>query len=283
MPKAKAPIVVAVTSDHHIGSTIGLLNPKTPLDDGGSYMASLGQRWLWRHWNQFCTAAIDTATTWKAPLIAVFNGDLIETDFKLRSDQIVTRNRATLLRMVQEVMRPLVDYSEQVYIVRGTEAHTGKSGEYESMIGQDLTNAVPADEKNSVYSWWHLEMDVNGVTFDIAHHGKLGMLPWTKANGAHSLAGQLIIEYAEEGLKPPAVAIRSHLHRYADTGANFETVRLFATPAWQLATAYVHRAVRGRKRADIGGLIFTCWPDGRYDVEVARYRPPRRRPHRVKI
>ena len=151
------------------------------------------------------------------------------------------------------------------------------------MISADLDNVVPADKKNGQYSWWNLDLDVNGTTFDIAHHGKLGQLPWTKVNGAMSLAGQLIIEYAEEGLKPPNVAIRSHLHRYADTYKNFDTIRLMATPAWQLATAHVHRAVRGRKRADIGGFIYVCWPDGHYDVEVVRYRPPRRRPLKVKI
>jgi hypothetical protein len=282
MPKAN-PIVLAVSSDHHIGSTIGLINPKTPLDDGGDYLASPGQRSLWRNWQDFCQKAQDTANAWKAPLVSVFNGDLIETDHKLRSHQIITRNKATLQRMTQEVMRPLVDYSEQVYIVRGTEAHVGPSAEYESMAAQDLTNNVGPDEKRGIYSWWNLDLDVNGTTFDISHHGKLGQLPWTKVNGAMSLAGQLIIEYVEEGLKPPKVAIRSHLHRYADTGTNFDSIRLIATPAWQMATAYVHRSVRGRKRADIGGLIFVCYPEGTYDVEVVRYRPLPQRPHKVKI
>ncbi len=86
--------------------------------------------------------------------------------------------------------------------------------------------------------------------------------------------------YAETGDKPPNVVIRSHLHQFADTGMNFNSIRLIATPAWQLITGYVHRLQPGAL-ADIGGLIFVCYPGGKYELEVVRYRPKRRKPIRV--
>ena len=280
---AKKPIIIAVSSDHHIGSTVGLINPKTPLDDGGDYLASPGQRWLWRNWLEFCKSAVDTADAWKGDLITVFNGDLIETDHKLRSDQIITRNKAKLTQMVYEVIQPLVDYSEQVYIVRGTEAHTGNSSEYEEMIGADLTNAVPENKKKKRYSWDQLELDVHGTRFDIAHHGKMGQMPHTKINGLMSLGMILILDYVESGQWPPTIAIRGHLHRIGDTGDNYKSIRMMALPAWQMATGFVHRVVKGRKKADIGGFIFVCFPDGTYQVEKFRRAPPIRRPLKVKI
>ncbi len=94
------------------------------------------------------------------------------------------------------------------------------------------------------------------------------------------IAGQTIINYAETGDRPPDIVIRSHLHQYADSGTNYETIRVLATPAWQLITGYVHRLQPG-SLADIGGLIFVCYPGGDYELDVVRYRPKRRKPIRV--
>lgn len=281
MAKSKSPIVVAAFADTHIGSSVGLCPPRVNLDDGGYYAFSDDQRWMWRKWQEFCRKAVDQAETWKAPLITIINGDLIETDYKKRSEQIYTRNKATLARVTYDVLRPVVDYSEEVYIIRGTEAHTGPSGQYEEMIAQDLINIVPADKKHEEFSFWYAELDIHGLFFLIAHHGKLGRLPWTKLNGAVSLAGQLMIQYGDRGLKWPDFGLFAHLHQYADTYTAYNTIRLIAMPCWQLPTAYVHRAVAGLKSSQIGGLILTCWPDGRCDVEAVWDYPPHPRPRKV--
>ena len=43
--------MIAVVSDLHCGSTVGLHPPEeTPLDDGGAYTPSKAQGWLWSHW-----------------------------------------------------------------------------------------------------------------------------------------------------------------------------------------------------------------------------------------
>ncbi len=275
---SKKPIVLAVASDLHVGSTIGLTTPTVRLDDEGGYTASKAQQWLWANWLDFCKRAIDTADSWRADLVTVLNGDLTEGTHH-GTTQLITANHSTQMRLAYEVIRPLVDHSERVYIVRGTPAHVGRSASLEERISDDLTNI--ARHSKSVASWWHLALDVHGTLFDIAHHGKLGRLPWTKPNAIASIAGQVTMNYIGTGDKVPNVVLRSHLHQYADTVNNFKHIRVIALPGWQLATAYVHRIAPGSV-ADTGGLIFTCWPNGRYDLEVVRYSPKRRKPERLK-
>ena len=276
---AKKPIVVVFVSDLHVGSTIGLSPPLVSLDDGGTYRTGKEQRWLWRNWLEFCTKAVDQAETWMADLITVFNGDMTEGTHHGSHQLIGSGNKTTQMKMAYEVIRPLVDYSAQVFVVRGTEAHVGRSASLEEKIADDLTNIERHSKEKA--SWWHLPLMVNGTLFDIAHHGKLGRLTWTKTNPLGGIATGVVMNYNETGDRAPDVVIRSHLHQYADTNNNFYKIRVIAMPGWQFATAFVHRIAPGSV-ADIGGLIFTCWPNGEYDLEVVRFPPKRRRPVRLK-
>ena len=276
--KRKDPIVVAVFSDIHAGSTIGLCPPRVNLDDGGYYKHSPAQSWLWANWKHFCKRAIDTADAWKAKLIVVSNGDLTEGTHHGSTQLIGGGNKTTQMKLAYDCIRPLVEYAEKVFIVRGTPTHVGPSASLEEKIADDLTNVVRQSE--GVASWWHLPLDVNGTVFDFAHHGKLGMLPWTKANGAHNLAGQVIITHADRGDKIPNIIVRSHLHQYTDTYKNYDSTRLMATPGWQLATAFIHRIAPGSV-ADTGGFIFTCFPGGDVQDEVLRWRPDAVKPIKV--
>ena len=276
MPPDEPPIIVAIISDLHAGSTVGLCPPRFTLDDGGDYVSSAAQRWLWRNWNHFWAKVKVTAEEHDALIVSICNGDLVDGNH-FRTTQTVTPNETGMMRLASKVLEPIIKLSDEIYIVRGTAVHTGSSGRLEEKIADDITTVV-RDEKRA--SWWYLPLNINGTIFDIAHHGRLGRLPWTTPNAVNSLAGQIIIHYAETGHKPPDVVIRSHLHRYADTGGNFDSIRVVATPAWQLITGYVHRLQPGAL-ADIGGLIFTCFPKGRYEMELVRYRPKRRQPVKV--
>lgn len=276
---AKTPIVVVAVSDLHAGSTIGLSPNRVNLDDGGYYTASESQKWMFRHWKDFIKKANDTADTWRAPIVTVFNGDLIDGNHHGSAQLIGAGNKTTQLKMAWDLTRPLVDISSKVYVVRGTPAHVGRSASLEERYADDLTNC--GRYSDHVASWWHLPLNVHGTIFDFAHHGKLGKLPWTRANGAHNVAGQVIIEYAETGTKPPDVIVRSHLHQYADTFHNFRSTRLIATPAFQLASAYIHRIHPGSV-AHVGGIIFTVFPKGgrgpgkrNYEADVIVHHPTR--------
>jgi hypothetical protein len=267
------PIVLVVVSDLHAGSTVGVCPPRVELDDGGDYKASKAQKWLWQNWLDFCGKVEAKVGALDANLVVVFNGDCVEGNHH-STLQTITANSTTQIKIAQKVMAPLVNIADDVFIVRGTPAHVGESAKYEEHLADDLTNVVR--ESKHAASHWHLPLSIKGTVFDIAHHGSLGRLPWTRPNSVNKIAAAMIIDSHQRGAQVPNVVIRSHLHQYADTGNNYSKIRVIATPAWQLPTGYVNKIQPGAI-ADIGGLIFTCWRN-HYEVDIERYAPKPKQP-----
>jgi len=256
---------VVVVGDTHIGSTVGLCLPVANLDDGGTYSASQGQRWLWRSWLDFWT--FTTGITQGCKRVLVLNGDIVEKDNKRRTHQIITRNDATLLRIAVSTLKPALEWADAIYVVRGTEAHTGKSAEMEEALAYD----IGAEKDGELHSHWHLRAVAGGVRMDIAHHATMGGMPWTERNAAIKLAAITWHRYMEMGKPLPHVVVRNHVHRYADSGGNYETFAVMA-PAWSLATSYLYRIGKENDLATIGGLIFIC-ENGQYQMLKKIYRP----------
>ena len=209
---------------------------------------------------------------------AILNGDVIEGNHH-KTLAVVSSNETTQMRITEAALSPLLEDADKVYFVGGTPAHVGQSARLEHKVA-DNWDHVERDENDSPVRW-HLRLDANGTLFDIAHHGKIGRLPWTRANGAHSLAAQTILQSVQSGQKIPDVVLRAHFHQYVDTYNNVQPTRLIAMPAWQLVTGYVQRFSPGAL-ADIGGLIFTCWPGGDYELDVVRFRPKPTAPERMR-
>jgi len=202
-------------------------------------------------------------------LIVVVNGDVVEYDTKKRTHQLITRNHATIDALALDVLAPLVDIADGVVIIRGTEAHTGKSASGEERLAADLDNVIPASE--SVKSHWQLQRKVEGVTFDVAHHTSMGGMPWTEKQAAVKLAAVTRMRYIEQDQRPPDVVLRSHVHRYSDSGGNYPTFAV-TLPAWTLKTAYIHRIGGENTLSDIGGVVFLC-EDGKYEYKHLAYKP----------
>lgn len=258
----------AIVSDLHTNSTIGLCPPRFPLDDGGVYVASKAQRWLWRNWLDYIGRVKKAKGNGR--LVTIFNGDICDGDHH-NTTQIITRNRREFLKLAWRVIEPLVEISDKVIVIRGTPSHVGQGSWMEEAIGADIESV-----KDDVgrYAWPHAYLDIDGVTLDIAHHGSLGGRPWTRANAVNRLAVETIVKYADSGSKIPDLVIRSHRHQYADSNNNHKC-RVIFTPAWQLATEFINKIAPGAV-ADIGGLIVNC-NDGAYNAEVVRYAPSRAR------
>ena len=266
--QAQHPALVVIVSDLHINSAVALLDGPVPLDDGGTYHPSKAQRWIWRCWQDFWQQVekID-----KSELYVVINGDAVEGEHH-GTTQIITRNLDTQLGVVTRILEPVAQLADYLFIVRGTEAHTGPSAYWEEHLAKDLT-CVVQDEVTA--SWWHLPLEVEGVTFDIAHHPQTaGRLPHTKDSAASRQAAIVWQEYHEIDEKPPDVVIRSHVHYFA-RGYSRETLAV-QCPPWKLCDAFGRRLGTGRRIEPVGGVVFQC-QDGHYTWYPIRYKPLVRR------
>ena len=248
----KTAIIIA--GDTHINSTVALSPPKVQLDDGGTYHASRGQRWLWDGWLEFIELAKSKTEGYKRAVI--LNGDLAELDTKRRSNQIITANKATIEHTVREVLDPLMTWTDSLYVIRGTQAHTGKSGWIEEATASDYDHTVKSSK--GVYSHYHLRLMVDRVPMDIAHHASMPSLPWTEKNAANKIAAVARIRYLDElKAQPPALMFRSHNHRWSDSYDNYET-RAICLPCWSLMTEYAYRIGAENSSSAIGGMIVLC-------------------------
>lgn len=250
-------VVLAITSDQHAGSTVALCPPRIRLDDDGHYEASPAQRWIWQHWQDFWKRADQTRKRHKgSKLYQVYNGDMTDGDHH-GTTQILSGNPTAQAAVVDALMKvPLALKPDAMFFVRGTEVHVGKSGCHEERIASGLKKdgwPVQPDPDTGSASRWHLRMEVEGVRIDIAHHGRVGTRPWTKPNVVANLAAEIFYDHCKDGIPHPHLAIRSHMHQFVDT-ASLHPTRVIQMPAWQLATAFIHRIAPG-KLADIGGVI----------------------------
>ncbi len=271
--------VLAVVSDLHTNSTIGLCPPRVHRDDGGEYRPSPAQRWLWRNWLHYCARVQTVAEQHDAKVVTVFNGDIYDGDHH-NTTQIITRNEATMDRIAWDVCKKLVDISERVYVMRGTESHVGAAAKHEEGFANDLTNIVRSE---TAASWYWLQMELEGVRFDIAHHGEgLGKRSWTKLNALGRMATGTVMDYVTGGMKVPHVLLRAHFHQFLPSGRVYP-VEVVAMPAWQLATAHVLKSIPNASMlATVGGLIFVC-NDGEYTMEPVLYRAAKKPYHKVTL
>ncbi len=259
-----------VISDLHINSTVALCPPTVNRDDGDTYHASQGQRWLWRCWQEF----IEQAAALDGRKVLIINGDLGELDVKRRSIQLVTQNKATVLRMIADTLDPMLAAVSSVYVIRGTPAHTGKSCWLEEAVAADIDTTIPSAE--DIYSHWHYRGVCEGVRVDIAHHANMGGAPWSKKNAAMNTAAKIEWLYmVEREERPPHIALRAHNHTFADSGDNHK-VRVLYNGCWSLATEYTYRVSYENALADIGGYFIRC-ENGEYQVRRVKFDPEKGR------
>jgi len=262
---------VILVADTHINSKTALCAPSIYDDDGNKHEQNKIQKWLWLKWKT-CIKDIDELTSGYKRTV-VFDGDIIELDAKNRSNQVISKNPSTILSTVDKTIQPLEALSDRMFVIRGTEAHVGKSGWIEDMMAEKY-QAITDPETNR-FSWWHLRAKFAGVKFDIAHHASMGTLPWTYANNVMKLVQLTRYHYLDWNEEPPDVVVRAHNHRFADSGETFSTRGVFL-PCWQFHNSYLYRIGKENDRPHIGAVVFLC-EDGKYEMKKLIYEPVRRK------
>ena len=242
--------VLANVSDLHVGSTVALCPPEgIGLEDGGRYIPSKAQEWVYERWVSFWEDFWRTSPKW--PHVVVMNGEAIDGDHH-QTTQIVGSNILMMEEAATKLLRPIRERCDYFFVTKGTPAHASPGGRSDERVARELEAEKDPDTRQSAF--YHLSLMLAGVAFDIAHHVGNDGRPWTRGTAIRSEVAIHMNECAENRLRPADVLIRGHVHKVTDTGVNFPTYGI-VSPAWQLKTEFVHRISRNRV-ASVGGLIF---------------------------
>lgn len=271
-------IVLALPSDTHCGSTLGLI-PPTPfqLHEGGEYTPSKAQRIIWNQWEH--NWDIIKKERKNSDLIIVHDGDIVE-GMHHNTTQITSARIEEHETIGQSVMdfamrRSGFGKGDKYFQVAGTEEHAGNGSSSEERVAKDLDGVVPVFEnstfddegmRNGRYTWDRLLRKTNGVLFDIAHHGgSIGNRAWTTENGLYNKIKSIYWECLELSLPIPRYWIRAHFHTYAraEYRGKHGMITGIMLPGFQIKTGYVYKQ-KGyvMKPADIGMVWIVIEPDG---------------------
>jgi hypothetical protein len=206
---------------------------------------------MWRHfWETFVPLS-----TKGEPYAVAINGDIVDGVHHGSTTQW-SWNLTDQCRVAQRILEPVVKKCEgRFYVIRGTEAHVGKSAQEEERLAKEL-GAIPNKQgQHARYELWKL---VGPRLVHLLHHlGTTG----SQAYEATAIHKELVESFVEAGRwkrRLPDVIVRSHRHRYIETVIATANGRGFGcvTPAWQLKTGYVFRMAGGRlSEPQIGGLV----------------------------
>ena len=263
---------IAIASDQHINSLVGLCPAKVRRASGGIYTRTKEQDWMMDCWAAFWKRVGKA----KGKRVAVLMGEALDINKHAKQDLIEYENIGVILDMGEEVMEPVVENTDEQYVLRATEAHSGPQSYLDEILAKRI-GAVPCDEN---FSHYHLYLEANGVTFDLQHHPQTSARrPWTKDAAASRQAAITWDEYGESGRKPPGVVGRAHVH-YWGRGYSRSTFGFFCPP-WQLCTPFGHRIGYGSSIEPLGGVVFTCERGDYYRWKNTRFHPRQKSPLRI--
>lgn len=248
---------IVVISDLHIGCQLGLCPDKVKLDDGGGYTSSKLQKAVWRKWKEFWDEWVPMVTRGE-PFILVINGDTLDGVHHNSTTQI-SHNLTDQKKVAYQVLAPIVmnPICKGLYVIRGTEAHVGKSGADEEELAKAL-GAIP--NQGGQYARWELWMEF-GKLKQLVHFTHHVGTTSSAAYESTAVYKELVEAFNEAGrwkLKPPTIVVRSHRHRFFKCeipSINGDSIAI-VTPGWQLKTPFTYRMALGRSGTpQIGGII----------------------------
>ena len=165
--KRKRPIThQVVVSDTHCGCRLGLCPPEVRLDDGGTYRHSRMQATVWAWWEEFWGEWVPHITKGE-PYAVVVNGDPMDGNHHGSVTQI-SHNPVDQKHVALAAFRPVVDLCEgRFYMIRGTEAHGGESGNLEENLAEEL-GAISNEEGQ--HARWEMWFRLGQALVHYSHH-----------------------------------------------------------------------------------------------------------------
>ena len=240
----RAAIKIAVVSDLHIGSTVGLPpGPRFRMPDGNWFYASAEQTWLWdcwkKFWSEFWAVRAQRA-------IVLVNGEFCE-GVHHASPQILGQAEV-MESMAVEVMRGIATRADRLVVTRGSAAHSKPGGMSDEVVARELGAVVNAQGWRSSYNWL---FSAGGVWVSATHHISGAGVPWTAGNNMRRSWVSSVMAAVGRRERIPDLFFRSHVH--SPGSWEYGGSRLFVTPGWKLRDEYAFKI--GAAPVPVGGLI----------------------------
>lgn len=240
------PKLLCFLGDLQAGSKTALAMPFI-LDDKDEYRPSLLQNWLLN-----CYKDVFEKVKYHArghDLHLKLGGDMVDGDHHDSSQVFGTSEDQQTLAV--ELTMPFMNIATRCDALKGTDAHTGPSGDGDRAVYRKLG----VREENIKYR--HVQ-DYNGALLDWAHHTNGGRKPNTRGNALQALINDIYFQNLEQGERIPSLIVRHHVHLYDDKSDNRKGIRAVACPGWQLNTSFTRR-ISPHGLASIGLVLW--WPD----------------------
>ena len=250
-----------VVSDLHCGCQLGLCPPDgIQLDEGGSYSPSAIQLKMWGYWREFWDVWVPKVTRGEPYAVAV-NGDATDGVHHGSVTQI-THNLTDQGEIAYKILRPVIDKAAKYIHIRGTEAHTGKSGQQEEALAKRL-GAIP--NQYGQYAQWRVCLRVGRGLVLISHHiGRTSSAAYETSAPQRALLNA-IYRAAKADREMPDVVVRSHRHRHIETKIKTHKgyCRSCVTAGWQLMTPFGYR-IDPDNPPELGGMLVRCGDEDVY-------------------
>jgi len=264
---------IITVSDLHVGSTAGLCLPRTMVVDQGSYSPNKYQKTLRKYWVHFWREWVPEMVKGAKLVALVINGDAIDGvhhgTVNIISNSLEVQEKAAV-ELIQEIREICPKKIDEIYIIKGSEAHTEVNGQCEERIAKQV-GAVPLDKESASYQRW---IELEDVVFQFAHNiGVTSSAAYETSAPMRELVAALT-EAAQWGQPLPDVVVRSHRHRFVPVAipSQHGRIQCVITPGWQLRTPHVERIDRMRM-PHIGGVVFKC-EEGICDLREKIYPLP---------
>lgn len=193
--------LLAVVSDMHCGSAVGLACPEFELEGGNvvGFGKNAFQAWLWACWNEALQKVFKIADDDEFALAV--NGDATE-GIHHGGAQIIAQKIEEHAAVAVSCLMPWVANASKVYMTRGTECHTR---EIEHLVAEK----VKAQTGRARDKWL---LDIHGCLVDIAHHMPTSGRRYLEAGALSITLGNARLNYADAGQRVPRVFLRGHRH-----------------------------------------------------------------------
>lgn len=231
-------------SDLHVGSTRAIVPPGFVTLEGQTIQHNAAQEWLWAGWQRMLDWARDLIGD--HPFGLTINGDCVE-GVHHGTKQVWSPDTSDHVSAAIQLLRPIAEDADAVFMVRGTECHTGSSAEV--VIGA----ALGAREVGGQFAVDVLNLSIHGVPCRWVHHIGTSTRLGLYATQLSMMLAEAQAQAVRFGQTVPRVYCAGHRHTfgvYQDDKAACVTL-----PPWQLLTRFGYK-VAPAAVVGVGAVIY---------------------------